>query len=221
MVRLKCGYPAGRKAAPWRTLGPTTMRSPSAPFSCLHVLMQVTLAIVIFVLLVGCSTRQQHKPWNDPVAWRPGTPVADFLYPDDNEKILNETQKEKLQQIRLEWHPVQLSTPYDADPTLRELYLDWYGKGYTFFEASGMQFLPPYNPPDTAAQRAKADGWRAGQFEASLKQVGQLFDRLDERIRSGQMPRHRRLGSGGELVERLNVERDGKGIGNPSGVACL
>jgi hypothetical protein len=135
--------------------------------------MQVSVVIARFVLLVGCSARQQQKPWSDPTPWRPGTPVADgFVYPDDSEKILNEAQKQKLRQIRSGWRPVQLSTRYDADPTLRDLYLDWYGKGYTFFEATGMQFLPTYSRAGVASQQAKEERWAAcGQPQADRSSI--------------------------------------------------
>ena len=136
--------------------------------------------VAILVLVVGCSTKQEQKPWNEPAAWRPeATSTKDSVYPDDNETDLTDVQKEKLQQLRRDWLPVDVDTPFDADPALRALYLDWYLKGYTFFKATGIQVLPPYyKQPDSQQQRAKAAGWGAGELAARLKSIDQVFEKL-------------------------------------------
>jgi hypothetical protein len=141
--------------------------------------MKTAIAILVLGLSVGCASKQDQKPWNEPAAWRPGTPIAkESVYPDDNESALTAAQKEKLEQLRRDWRPVEVSTPFDADPAMRALFLDWYGKGYTFFEATGMQVLPPYNQPDSQQQRVKAAGWGAGELAARLKRLNQLFENL-------------------------------------------
>lgn len=137
--------------------------------------MRPAIAIVSLSLLaVGCSTKEEQKPWNEPAAWRPGTPPGvHYLYPDDNERWLaTDQQKEKLAQFRLEWSVIDLATPFDADPVLRSLYIEWYGKGYTFYEATSMKIIPPqYDQPDSQEQRVKAAGWQAGELAARLRQI--------------------------------------------------
>jgi len=145
--------------------------------------MKTAIAILVLGLAAGCASKQDQKPWSEPAAWRPGTPVAkESVYPDDNETALTETQKEKLQQLRRNWRPAEVATPFDADPAMRALYLAWYGKGYTFFEATGIQVLPPYNQPESQEQRVKAAGWSAGELAARLKALGAVF----EKPRNGQ-----------------------------------
>ncbi len=139
--------------------------------------MKFAIAIVVVGLAVGCAFKDQ-KPWSEPASWKPGTPVAkESVYPDDNASALTDAQKEKLEQLRRDWRPVEISTPFDADPGLRALYLDWYGQGYTFFEATGIQVLPPYNQPDSQEQRVKAAGWQAGELAACLKGLDRVFDK--------------------------------------------
>ena len=145
--------------------------------------MKTAVAILVLGFTVGCASKQAQKPWSEPAAWRPGTPTAkESVYPDDNETTLTDAQQAKLEQLRRNWRPVEVSTPFDADPALRALYSDWYRKGYTFFEATGLQVLPPYNQPDSQEQRVKAVGWRAGELAARLKS----FDQVIEKLRDGQ-----------------------------------
>jgi hypothetical protein len=141
--------------------------------------MKTAVTILMLGLTVGCASRKDQKPWTDPAAWKPGTPIAkESVYPDDNESALTDAQNKRLEQLRRDWRPVAVITPFDADPVLRALYLDWYAKGYTFFEASGMQIIPPYNQPDSKEQRVKAAGWGAGELAARLKAIDQVFEKL-------------------------------------------
>jgi len=145
--------------------------------------MKTAASILVLGLAVGCASKQDPKAWSEPAAWRPGTAIAtESVYPDDNDSTLTDAQKERLEQLRQAWQPVEASTPFDANPALRALYLDWYMKGYTFFEATGMQVLPPYNPPDSQQQRVKAAGWGAGELAARLRGLDQVF----EKLRDGQ-----------------------------------
>lgn len=34
-------------------------------------LKSVKTILAILLLVVGCSTKQEQKPWNEPAAWRP------------------------------------------------------------------------------------------------------------------------------------------------------
>lgn len=141
--------------------------------------MKTAVAILMLGLSVGCASKQDQKPWTEPAAWKPGTPTAkESVYPDDNENMLTDAQKKKLEQLRRDWHPVEVSTPFDADPALRNLYLDWYAKGYTFFSTSRLQVIPPYSQPDSREQRVKAAGWGAGELAARLKDVDRVFEKL-------------------------------------------
>jgi hypothetical protein len=150
--------------------------------------LRVLSTVIVLVLMAGCSARRQEKPWNEPAAWKPGTPVPkEFLYPDDNESRLTAAQKEKLEQLRLAWRPVELATPYDGDPAFRALYLDWFGRGYTFFAATGYDTISPhYNQPKDPAQRAKSAGWDAGELAARMKQIEGVLDELVVRSIAGQ-----------------------------------
>lgn len=143
----------------------------------------VLSAVVVLRLMAGCSTKQPERPWNEPAAWKPGTQVGkESLYPDDNESRLTAAQKEKLEQLRLTWRPIELATPYDGDPALRALYLDWYGRGYTYYEATGYDTMPPhYNQPSDPAQRAKSAGWDAGELAARLQHMERVFDEFSAR----------------------------------------
>jgi hypothetical protein len=157
--------------------------------------MKTAVAILALGLALGCASQQVQKPWSEPAAWKPGTPLAkESVYPDDNESRLTDAQNKKLQQLRRDWRPAEVATPFDADPVMRALYLDWYGKGYTFFEATGIQVTPPYNQPDSQEQRVKAAGWRAGELAARLKSIDQVFEELRNGQQDGSANRSQPLG---------------------------
>lgn len=147
--------------------------------------MPPLLYLLILIGAVGCQRSFEHtRPWNEPPAWSPATARingnhADKPLPEFAEDRLSAQQKVELEAARKIPMTVAMPPKFETAPLNRQIYSNWFFRGYTFTEATGwMHHHHSLYVNVTPARRPIIEGWLDGQQQARIQRIQSVVDSM-------------------------------------------
>lgn len=143
--------------------------------------MRPQLLILVLLGFVACRhSPEQLPPWNPPLAWTPGASETGVEsdpkpLPESAEDTLSEQQRAALQEVRARPVTVEIPARFDRFPAKREVYTNWFLRGYTFTRATGLRHHHSgfyHGQKVTADRLPMIRGWIDGQCQADIEFIG-------------------------------------------------